>query len=123
MAAQAGMAAPNPLLYAYTALVVVSWVALAVIMASARDALRPGGALEQLKVGEVLSWQATGLAIGSACSGLAGECLRSRKRVIWICFAAMAALVLAILLRGRTPAIYCRLMDVRAVKHLLQHEH
>jgi len=64
-----------------------------------------------LKVGEVLRWQATGLAIGSACSGIAGEWLRSRKRVIQFCFAAMAALAVALLhLHDSTPDSYCMLM-------------
>lgn len=97
-------------LLAVVAVGVPIWYVLALFVGFAPEFGKALGVSAPLKVGEVLSWQATGLAIGSACSGLAGEWLRSRKRVIWICFAAMAALVLAILLRGRTPAIYCRLM-------------
>ena len=62
------------------------------------------GLAAPLKVGQVLGWQATGLAIGSACSGFAGEWLRSRKRVIWICLAALAALVAVLLHLGDAKA-------------------
>lgn len=97
-------------LLAVVAVGVPIWYVSALFVGFAPEFGKALGVSAPLKVGEVLSWQATGLAIGSACSGLAGEWLRSRKRVIWICFAAMAGLVLAILLQGRTPAIYCRLM-------------
>jgi MFS transporter, putative metabolite:H+ symporter len=69
------------------------------------------GFVAPLKVGEVLRWQATGLAIGSACSGFIGEWLHSRKRVIGFCLLAMAALVLG-LLRLRDNAAYGELMFV-----------
>jgi MFS transporter, putative metabolite:H+ symporter len=62
------------------------------------------GLAEPLKVGAVLGWQAAGLAIGSACSGFAGEWLHSRKRVIWFCLVAMAVLVLVLLHLGDARA-------------------
>lgn len=66
-----------------------------------------------LSVADVLFWQALGLAIGSGFSGLVSEWLRSRKRVIRLCFAVMAAMTVALLcLRGRDPSIYAHLMFV-----------
>lgn len=66
-----------------------------------------------LSVAEALRWQAIGLAIGSALTGLASEWLRSRKRVLYGCLAALAVLVLALLgNHGGSPAAYCALMFV-----------
>jgi hypothetical protein len=50
----AGLPEPNALLYVNAALMGAASVALTFIIGSARSALRPGGALEQLKVGEVM---------------------------------------------------------------------
>ena len=52
-AAAAGLPEPNALLYVHAALMGIMSVALTFIIGSARSALRSGGALEQLKVGEV----------------------------------------------------------------------
>jgi hypothetical protein len=52
-AKKAGMAQPNMLLYISAVLNGLTWLPLALIVGSARDALRSGGALDQLKVGEV----------------------------------------------------------------------
>lgn len=66
-----------------------------------------------LSVAEALRWQAIGLAIGSALTGLASEWLRSRKRVLYGCLAGLGALVLALLgNQGGSPATYCALMFV-----------
>jgi MFS family permease len=64
---------------------------------------------EPLKVGDVLRWQALGLAIGSGCSGLISEWMKSRKRIIYVCFAAMAMLTV-VLMRMDQPSSYCQLM-------------
>jgi len=55
------------------------------------------GFAEPLKVADVLLWQASGLAIGSAFSGIISEWLQSRKKVIWACLIALAGGVLALL--------------------------
>ena len=66
-----------------------------------------------LPVADVLRWQATGLALGSAASGLISEWLRNRRRVVFAFIAAMLMLTAVLLsLEGRTPAIYCVLMFV-----------
>ena len=54
------------------------------------------GFVAPLKVADVLLWQASGLAIGSACSGLISEWLHSRKKVIGVCLVALALLVVAL---------------------------
>lgn len=64
---------------------------------------------EPLTVADVLLWQASGLAIGSAFSGLISEWLHSRRKVIAACLVALALLVLA-LLQTNTPSSYATLM-------------
>ncbi len=64
---------------------------------------------EPLKVADVLRWQAIGLAIGSGFSGLISEWMKSRKRIIYLCFAAMAALTFA-LMQVETPRGFAHLM-------------
>lgn len=64
-----------------------------------------------LTVAEALRWQAIGLAIGSAATGLLSEWLESRKRVLYGCFAALLALVGVLLgLDGASVAAYCAVM-------------
>ncbi|MGH8481474.1 MAG: MFS transporter, partial [Nevskiaceae bacterium] len=64
-----------------------------------------------LSVAEALRWQAIGLALGSAATGLLSEWLRSRKRVLYGCFAALAALVGVLLsLDGASVTAYCIVM-------------
>jgi MFS transporter, putative metabolite:H+ symporter len=68
---------------------------------------------EPLKVADVLLWQATGLAIGSGCSGLLSEWMQSRKRILYICFAALAVLTVVLMnLDQRTARLYCQTMFV-----------
>ncbi|HZP12534.1 MAG TPA: MFS transporter [Nevskiaceae bacterium] len=73
-----------------------------------------GAALElsaPLRVADVLLYQAIGLAIGSALSGLISEWMQSRKRILYLCFAALVALTL-VLMKAGTPAAYCEIMFV-----------
>jgi len=66
---------------------------------------------EPLTVAQALRWQAIGLAIGSALTGLLSEWIGSRKRVLYGCFGALVALVLVLLnLEGQTPGIYCAVL-------------
>jgi MFS transporter, putative metabolite:H+ symporter len=66
---------------------------------------------EPLSVAQVLRWQAIGLAIGSAATGLLSEWLGSRKRVLYGCFIALLALVGVLLnLDGASVAAYCAVM-------------
>ena len=67
------------------------------------------GFAEPLKVADVLLWQASGLALGSAFSGLISEWLHSRKKVIGACLVALALLVVA-LLRAPNRETYIGLM-------------
>jgi hypothetical protein len=53
-AEMAGMLAPNPLLHVSMTLGGIAYFPLALVIGSARKALQPGGALEQLKVGEAM---------------------------------------------------------------------
>ena len=64
-----------------------------------------------LSVAEALRWQAIGLAIGSAATGLLSEWLRSRKRVLYGCCAALVALLALLLgLDGASVGAYCAVM-------------
>lgn len=66
---------------------------------------------EPLTVAQVLRWQAIGLAIGSAVTGLLSEWLGSRKPVLYGCFALLIALVAVLLgLDGTSVAAYCAVM-------------
>lgn len=44
-------------------------------------------------VGTVLAWQASGLAIGSALTGLVSEWVGARKSILWVCLGMLGALV------------------------------
>jgi hypothetical protein len=77
----AGMAEPNALLYVFPVPNSLAYVFLVLVITSARDALRSGGALEQLKVGEIkisendsamLSRWRVGLGVPSALCMLLG---------------------------------------------------
>jgi hypothetical protein len=62
-------------------------------------------------VAQALRWQAIGLAIGSALTGLLSEWLRSRKRVLFGCFAGLVAGVGVLLsLDGASVTAYCAVM-------------
>ncbi|MDZ7266581.1 MAG: MFS transporter [candidate division KSB1 bacterium] len=54
---------------------------------------------------ETLRWQAVGLAIGSALTGVISEMIKSRKRVVWGCFLLMAALIVTVLSLRRVSAL------------------
>ncbi|MGH8455300.1 MAG: MFS transporter [Nevskiales bacterium] len=71
------------------------------------------GLAAPLSVADVLRWQATGLAIGSAASGLISEWLKNRRGVVFGFIAAMMVMTGVLLsLQGQTPALYCMLMFV-----------
>lgn len=61
-------------------------------------------------VGQVLAWQASGLALGSALTGVFSEWVGSRKRVLWICLAGLAALVVVQSTLLHDAASYAHLM-------------
>ena len=66
---------------------------------------------EPLTVAQVLRWQAIGLAIGSALTGLLSEWLGTRKRVLYVCFGALVGLVALLLnLDGQGATAYCAVM-------------
>jgi MFS family permease len=66
---------------------------------------------EALSVAQALRWQAVGLAIGSALTGLLSEWLGSRKRVLYGCFGALVGLIGVLLsLDGASVTAYCAVM-------------
>ena len=68
---------------------------------------------EPLKVADVLLYQAVGLAIGSGLSGLISEWIKSRKRVLYLCFAMLTVLTAVLMsLQDGTVQNYCLLMFV-----------
>ena len=87
------------------------WYVSALFVTLAPEFGKALGLNEPLKVSDVLRWQAIGLAIGSGCSGLLSEWLQSRKRIIYFCCAAMAALTV-VLMQMKTPQGFAHLMFV-----------
>ena len=81
----AGMAEPNTLTYIACALYGLGFAALALPISSAREALRPGGALEQLGVGEVMisaedarsnaRWRKGLLGLSALCVSFGAFCI------------------------------------------------
>jgi hypothetical protein len=65
-----GMAEPNDLLYVSAILLGLGFASLALVVASARYALRPGGALEQLKAGEAMISEKDGTTLSRWRVGL-----------------------------------------------------
>jgi len=61
----------------------------------------------EITAAETLRWQAIGLAIGSALSGLISEMIKNRKKVVWACFSLMLVLIIILLKTGATnPAFF-----------------
>lgn len=87
------------------------WYVSALFVTLAPEFGKALGLSEPLKVSDVLRWQAIGLAIGSGGSGLFSEWVQSRKRIIYVCFGAMAALTV-ILMQMETAQSFAYLMFV-----------
>ena len=87
------------------------WYVSALFVNLAPEYGRALGFPAPLPVAEVLRWQALGLALGSALSGLASEWLASRKRVIGGALALLAALNLGLFASGDADA-YVAMMFV-----------
>lgn len=85
------------------------WYVSALFVNFAPELGRAASMQGALSVAEVLRWQAFGLALGSGISGLLSEQLHSRRRVILLGLAVMAALTL-ILLWTSNPTLYTGLM-------------
>jgi MFS family permease len=100
--------------YAVAAVGVPIWYVSALFVNLAPEfakALSLSGFDPKTFVAQVLAWQAAGLAIGSALTGVLSEWVHSRKRVLWICLAALALLV-AVLMQMPTAGTYAALMFV-----------
>lgn len=76
---------------AVTAVGVPIWYVSALFVNLSPEYGKALGFSEPLKVADVLRWQALGLALGSAGSGLLSEWVRSRKLVLWLCLVALCA--------------------------------
>ena len=87
------------------------WYVSALFVNLAPEYGRALGFAAPLPVAEVLRWQALGLALGSALSGLASEWLASRKRVIGGALALLVLLNLGLFASGEAGA-YVGLMFV-----------
>jgi MFS transporter, putative metabolite:H+ symporter len=97
--------------FAVVAVGVPIWYISALFVNLAPEYGKALGLTAPLSVAQALRWQAIGLAIGSALTGLASEWLGSRKRVLYACFGALAALILVLLsLEGSTPGVYCAVL-------------
>lgn len=96
---------------AVTAVGVPIWYVSALYVNLAPEFGKALGFEAPLTVAEVLRYQALGLALGSGASGLISEWMHSRKRILYLCFSALAVGVVALLNSG-TAAVYCGLMFV-----------
>jgi MFS family permease len=68
---------------------------------------------EPLTVAQALRWQALGLALGSALTGLASEWLATRKKILHACLGALVLLIGVLLeLHGAGAGAYCAVMFV-----------
>ena len=98
--------------YAVAAVGVPIWYASALFVNLAPEfgkALGLEGFDPKTFVAQVLAWQATGLAIGSALSGVLSEAARSRKRILYACFAGMIGGSI-VLMQAGSAAQYAMLM-------------
>ena len=96
---------------AVTAVGIPIWYVSALFVNLSPEYGKALGFAEPLKVADVLQYQALGLALGSGFSGLISEWIKSRKRVIGLCFAVLMVMTL-MLMRSSTVASYCSLMFV-----------
>ena len=87
------------------------WYVSALFVNFAPEFGRALGYATPLTVADVLRWQALGLALGSAASGLLSEWLRSRRQVVGGCFAVLAAGIV-LLLQSGSPERYCQIMFI-----------
>jgi MFS transporter, putative metabolite:H+ symporter len=94
---------------AVTAIGVPIWYISALFVNLAPEYGRALGFAEPLTVAAVLRYQALGLAIGSGASGLLSEWMQSRKKILYLCFSLLLALVLMLMNSGTAQA-YCLLM-------------
>jgi len=60
----------------------------------------------EITAAETLRWQAIGLAIGSALSGLISEMIKNRKKVVWGCFILMFVLIAVLLTTTATSPTF-----------------
>jgi putative MFS transporter len=96
---------------AVTAVGVPIWYVSALFVNLAPEYGRALDLAAPLSVAEALRWQAFGLAIGSAATGLLSEWLHSRKVVLYGCCAALVALIVLLLnLQGASVGAYCAVM-------------
>jgi MFS transporter, putative metabolite:H+ symporter len=94
---------------AVTAIGVPIWYISALFVNLAPEYGRALGFEEPLTVAAVLRYQALGLAIGSGASGLLSEWMQSRKKILYLCFSLLLALVL-MLMNSSSVEAYCLLM-------------
>ncbi len=107
---------PAPRLFKFLSVIAIGvpiWYVSALFVTLAPEYGAALGLSAPLKVADVLLYQAVGLAIGSGCSGLLSEWLQSRKKILYVCFAALAILTVALMsLRGKPVQLYWYLMFV-----------
>ncbi len=105
---------PAPRLGKFLAVIAVGvpiWYVSALFVNLAPEYGKALGLTAPLSVAEALRWQAIGLALGSAATGLLSEWLQSRKHVLYGCLAALLAGIGVLLsLDGASVGAYCAVM-------------
>ena len=82
---------------AVTAVGVPIWYVSGIIITFSPEVGAALNLSRSITAAETLKWQAIGLAVGSGLSGIVSELIKSRKKVVWVCFIAMAALAVLVL--------------------------
>jgi len=98
---------------AVTAIGVPIWYVSGIIVTFSPEFGKALNLTRAITAAETLRWQAIGLAIGSALSGLISEMIKNRKNVIWSCFILMAILIVALLIVPQiNPAFFMAVIFV-----------
>jgi putative MFS transporter len=98
---------------AVTAIGVPIWYVSGIIVTFSPEFGQALNLARGITAAETVRWQAIGLAIGSALSGLISEMIKNRKKVIWGCFILMAVLNVTLLIVPESnPAFFMALIFV-----------
>ncbi len=85
---------------AITAIGVPIWYVSGIIVTFSPEFGQALNLTRAITAAETLRWQALGLALGSALTGIISELIKNRKHVVWGCFLIMFILTLVILNRS-----------------------
>jgi MFS family permease len=91
---------------AVTAIGVPIWYVSGIIVTFSPEFGQALNLTRPITAAETLRWQAIGLALGSALTGIISELIKNRKKVVWGCFTLMLVLTAIILKRTGAEATF-----------------